>query len=85
VLAGAEGVAELAEIDKLRHLRLAHDELGAALDFLVLVRKAPGERVARIVRPLDDFQKLSLEVIHEAHSRECVEWFERLFFEAGGV
>ena len=40
VLAGAEGVAELAEVDELRDLRFAHDQLRAALDLLVLVREA---------------------------------------------
>ena len=59
-LPGAEGVAELAEIDELRRLRFAHDELRAVLDFLVVVGKAVGERVARVVRPLDDFEELAL-------------------------
>ena len=38
-------VAELAEINELRGLRLTHDQLRAALDFLVLVGKAPRQRV----------------------------------------
>ena len=40
VLARAEHVAELAEVDELHDLRLADDELRAALDFLVVVGKA---------------------------------------------
>jgi len=55
VFAGPECVAELAEVHKLRDLRLAHDQLRAALDFLVLIRETIRERVARIVSPLDDF------------------------------
>ena len=46
VLARSEGVAELAEIDELCGLRLADDELGAALDRLVIVRVAIGQDVA---------------------------------------
>jgi hypothetical protein len=42
VLARAEQVAVLSEVDELRGLRLAHDELRAVLDFLVLVGKAVG-------------------------------------------
>ena len=54
VLAGPERVAELAEVDELHHLRLAHDQLRAVLDRLVVVGKAERERVARVVGPLDD-------------------------------
>ena len=59
VFARAEGVAELAEIDELGGLRLADNELRAALDFLVLVRIAEGDGVARVVLPLNDFEELS--------------------------
>ena len=50
VLAGTEGVAELAEVDELRRLRLAHDELRAVLDLLVVVGEAPGD-ACRASRP----------------------------------
>ena len=40
VLARAERVAELPQVDELRHLRLADDQLRAALDFLVLIGEA---------------------------------------------
>jgi hypothetical protein len=68
MFAGAEGVAELAEVDELGGLAFADDELGAAFDFLVLIGKAPGDGVARIVLPLDDFQKLRFKIIHQAHN-----------------
>ncbi len=45
-LPGAEGVAELAKINKLRRLRFADDELGAAFDLLVFVGKPKRECVA---------------------------------------
>ena len=65
---GRERVAELAEVDELRDLRLAHDQLRAVLDRLVVVRKPPGERVARVIRPLDDVEQFALDEIHDAHS-----------------
>ena len=67
VLAGTERVAELAEVDELRDLRFAHDELRAVLDFLVLVGEAERQRVARVVRPLDDVDELFLEEIDDRH------------------
>ena len=67
MLAGPERVAELAEIDELRDLRFADDELRAVLDRLVLVRKAPRQRVARVVGPLDDLEQLALDEVHQAH------------------
>ena len=67
VLAGPEQVAELAQIDELHHLRFAHDELRAALDLLVVVRKAVRERVARVIGPLDDLDELAAEEIGQAH------------------
>ena len=69
VLARPEGVAELAEVDKLRHLRLAHDQLRAVLDRLVVIRKAVRKGVARVVRPLDDVDELALEKVGYAHSQ----------------
>ena len=68
VFARPEGVAELAEIDELRDLRFADDELRAALDFLVLVGKAVRKRVARIVGPLDDLDQLTANEVGQAHS-----------------
>ena len=67
VLAGAERVAELAEIHELSRLRLADDELRAALDGLVVVREPVRERVAGIVGPLDDLEQLALQKVHDAH------------------
>ena len=50
VFAGAERVAELAEINELRRLRFADDQLRAVLDFLVLIRDS-GRRWCRGSRP----------------------------------
>ena len=46
VLAGTEGVPELAEVNELSDLRFANNELGSVLDFLVLIRVAEGKGVA---------------------------------------
>ena len=67
MLARRESVAELAEINELRDLRFAHDELRAVLDFLVVVRPAEAERVARIIGPFDDFDQFAFDEIHESH------------------
>ena len=67
VFARPEGVAELAQVNELRHLRFPHDELRAVLDFLVHIRVAEGNGVARIVLPLDDFEELSFEIVNKAH------------------
>ena len=70
VLARAEQVAELAEVDELHDLRLAHDELRAPLDLLVIVRKPVRQRVARVVGPLDDLDELAADEIGQAHESD---------------
>src|SRR4029078_10936639 len=67
VLARTEGVAELAEIDELRGLRFPHDELRAALDFLVLIGEPVRQRIARVVRPLDDIDELFFQEVDNGH------------------
>jgi hypothetical protein len=67
VLPRAERVPEFAEVDELRHLRLAHHELRAILDFLVLVGKPEAQRVARVIRPLDDVDELFLDEVDDRH------------------
>src|SRR4030095_6404372 len=67
VLARTEEVAVLAQIDELHGLRLANDELGAALDFLVLVGKTERQCVTRIIRPLDDVDELAADEIGQTH------------------
>ena len=67
VLARAEGVAELAQVDELHELRLTDDQLCAVLDRLVVIRVAERERVARIVRPLDDLEQLAFDEVENAH------------------
>ena len=49
-LAGAERVGVLAEVDKLRDLAFANDQLRVVLDLFVIIRPAVRERVARIIR-----------------------------------
>ena len=58
------------EVDELRLLRLADDQLRAVLDRLVVVRKPERERVARVVGPLDDLDQLALEEVHDAHRHQ---------------
>ena len=67
VLARAEGVAELADVDELRMLRFADDQLRAVLDRLVVVGKAVRQRVAGVIGPLDDLDQLALEEVDDAH------------------
>src|SRR6185437_4508325 len=50
-----------------RDLRLAHDELRAVLDLLVLVGEAERQRVARVIGPLDDIDELFLEEVDDRH------------------
>ncbi len=69
VLARTERVAELAQIDELRDLRFADDELRAVLDLLVLVGEPVRKRVARVVGPLDDVDELLLQEIDDRHQR----------------
>ena len=67
MFARPEQIAVLPEVDELDILRLAHDQLGAPLDFLVLVRKTVGERVARIIGPFDDVDELTADEIRQRH------------------
>jgi hypothetical protein len=62
-----ESIGKLAGHDQLRHLRFAHDQLRAVFDGFVIIGKAPGERVTRIVDPLDDFEQLAAEEIDQSH------------------
>jgi hypothetical protein len=67
VHAGAEHVGHLAFIDEHRHLRFAHRQAGAVLDFHFGHGKAPGHGVAVILGPLDDVDELFLDEVHECH------------------
>ena len=71
VLAGTEQVGVLAGRDELDQLRLAHDQLRAVLDLLVLVRPAVGERVPRIIGPFDDVDQLAGDDVQQAHGSSC--------------
>src|SRR5262249_46358300 len=69
ILAGAELVAELPDIDELSDLRFANDQLRAVLDLLVVVGKAKRQRVARVIGPLDDVDELLLDEVEDRHGR----------------
>ena len=51
MFARSESIAKLAQIDELRHLRFADDELRPILDFLLHVRIPEREGVPRIILP----------------------------------
>src|SRR6185437_13490215 len=57
-----------AEINELRRLRFADDQLRAVLDFLVVIGKAIRQRVARVVGPLDDVDELLPDEIQDRQS-----------------
>ena len=67
VFALPESVGKLPGHDQLCDLRLAHDQLCAVLDGLVLIGKAPRQSVTGIVDPLNDFEQLAAEEIDQAH------------------
>ena len=69
MLAGAEGVGEGAEVDELRDLRLADDELRAALDGAILVGEAAGQRVVAVVAPVDDLDQFAADEVAQSHAR----------------
>ncbi len=71
VAPGGEEVGRLALVDEQGDLVLAHDELGAHLDLLVVDREPPDQRIGRVVEPLDDLDELRpellLDVVHQTH------------------
>ena len=67
MLAGGEGIAELAEVNELHLLRFTDDQLRAVLDCLVLVGKAVRERIPGVIGPLDDVDQFALDEIHQTH------------------
>src|SRR5438552_1115426 len=67
--AGTLGVAELPEVDELRHLGLADDELSAPLDLSVFVGKPVRQRVPGVIGPFDDLDQLALDEVHQPHVR----------------
>src|SRR5207237_3105704 len=58
---------ELAEINELRDLRFADDQLRAVLYLLVFVGESVRQRIARIIGPLDDVDELLLDEIQDRH------------------
>jgi hypothetical protein len=66
-VAGLELVGELTAVDEDRLLALAHDELGAVLDLVVVAGEPPGQGRSRIIDPLDDVDQFALELVDESH------------------
>ena len=65
--AGAKHIGHGALVDEQGHLRLAHHQHAAVLDFHVLHGKAPGQGAVLPFSPLDDVNKLFLEKVHQGH------------------
>nr|WP_264567726.1 hypothetical protein [Rhodoferax antarcticus] len=65
--AWAEHIGGFALVDKQRHLRFAHHQLPAVLDFHTGHRKAPGQRAVARLGPLNDVNKLLLDEVHQSH------------------
>jgi hypothetical protein len=56
---GVKTSAISPSLTKTAVLALAHRQLGAELDLVVVALEAPGERVGRVVGPLDDVDELA--------------------------
>jgi hypothetical protein len=69
VRAGLVDVGELALVDEGGHLALAHDELRAVLDLVLVALEAVGERVVGVVEPLDDVDQFGLQLVPQ---KPCV-------------
>jgi hypothetical protein len=67
VHAGAEDIGDRAFVDEHRHLRFAHGQAGAVLDFHFRHRETPGQRAVGILGPLQDVDELFLDEVHECH------------------
>ena len=64
----SEHVGGYAFVDKHRHLRLAHGQARAVLDFLVGNRETPHQQTVVGIRPLDDVDKLFLDKVEHCGS-----------------
>src|SRR5690606_35296169 len=64
-----ERVPELPQVHELRHLALPHDQLRAALDRFVVIRKTKRKGVPRIIHPFDDFDRLRFLKVEYSHKR----------------
>jgi hypothetical protein len=71
---GPEDVGELAFVHEGRHLALAHDELRAVLDLVLVALEAIGERLVGVVEPLDDVDELLLQLVPQGHGHPPV-WY----------
>ena len=65
--AGAKHVGHLAFVHEDGHLRLAHHQRAAVLDFHARHGEAPGKRAVAVFRPLDDVNELLLDEVHQGH------------------
>ena len=62
-----EHVGHSALVHEDRHLRVAHRQLAAVLDFAILHRKAVGQDAIRGLDPIDDIDELFGQKITQAH------------------
>ena len=69
--AGREDVGDLPLVDEDGGLRLAHDELGAHLDLVLVAREPPDDGVPAVVEPLDDVDELALDLVPQSHVAPC--------------
>jgi hypothetical protein len=68
VLPGAEDVCDPPLVNEDGRLAGPDDELRPVLDLVVVAGKAPDERVATVVHPLDDVDELGPQLLHESHA-----------------
>ena len=69
VVARTEPIGELPAVDENSLLTFTDDELGAVLDLVVVARKPPGQRGARIIDPFDDVDEFTLDLADDPHNR----------------
>ena len=62
-----EGIGSLPFIDEQGHLRIAHCQLRAVLDFEIRHWVAIGQYAIGFLGPVNDVNKLFLDEIHKCH------------------
>ena len=58
-----KNIGEFSLGNKDRDLTRTNDELRPVLDFVLVPRESPDERVPRIIEPLDDIDKLATNFV----------------------
>ena len=62
-----EHVGDFALQHEDRQLAGSHDELRSLLDLVLIARKPPDERVARVIEPLDDVDQFAAKLVEQSH------------------